>query len=99
MKLEVFSDIHVDVSPDGPLQIPGPEANLMVFAVDIGEGLGGITLTAGQSQRRGKSSLLLYGHTHASFDENLDGTRVISNELGYPRERNYGFAPNEVIEI
>lgn len=47
----------------------------------------------------GKSALWLYGHTHASFDETLDGTRVISNQLGYPRERNHGFDPNKVIEI
>ncbi|MCC1498039.1 hypothetical protein [Alcanivorax sp. 1008] len=99
MKLRVFSDIHVEVSPDRPLQTPGPEADLMVFSVDTGEGPGGITLSAEQSQRRGKSSLWLYGHTHASSDHNPDCTRVISNQLGYPGERNQGFDANMVIEI
>lgn len=98
MKPEVFSDIHVEVGPDRPLQIPGPESNLMVFALDIGEGLSGITLTAQQSQRRGKSTPWLYGHTHASFGKCLDGTRMISSQLSYPGKRNHRFDPNKVIK-
>lgn len=47
----------------------------------------------------GKSALWIYGHTHACFDQTLDGTRVVTNQLGYPYERNHGFDPNKVIEI
>lgn len=41
-----------------------------------------------------------YGHTHTNCDfvaEN--GCRVISNQLGYPRERSLNFRPDLVIEV
>jgi len=47
----------------------------------------------------GKSAAWTYGHTHACFYETINGTQVISNQLGYPGERNHGFDPNKVIEI
>ena len=47
----------------------------------------------------GKSAVWIYGHTHACFDQTLSGTRVISNQLGYPNERNHGFDLQKVIEI
>ena len=36
---------------------------------------------------------------HASLDFNLKGTRVISNQMGYPGESGCGFDPDLVIEI
>ena len=47
----------------------------------------------------GRSSLWVYGHTHASLDFNIKGTRVISNQMGYPGESGCGFNANFVVEI
>lgn len=47
----------------------------------------------------GRSALWAYGHTHASLDFSLKGTRVISNQRGYPAESGCGFNPDLVVEI
>lgn len=47
----------------------------------------------------GRSAIWIHGHTHACFDETINGTRVVSNQLGYPNERNHGFDPCRLIEI
>jgi len=52
--------------------------------------------------------LFVFGHTHDSTDEDLDGTRVVSNQQGYPRRdwhtgeityENAGFNPGLIIEV
>ena len=55
--------------------------------------------TSNAERLLGRSSLWLYGHTHASLDFNLKGTRVISNQMGYPGESGCGFNPDLVIDI
>lgn len=46
----------------------------------------------------GLSKVWCFGHTHFCFDELLDGTRVVSNPVGYPGEI-LGFDPGKVIEV
>lgn len=42
----------------------------------------------------------VHGHTHTSFDYNIEGTRVICNPRGYEGEElNPGFNPNLVFEL
>lgn len=46
----------------------------------------------------GKADVWVYGHTHESVDFDCHGTRVISNQRGYPNEDS-GFRPDLVIEL
>ena len=46
MKVQLFSDIHVEFSPNSTFQIPTSDADLIVLAGDIGEGLTGIAWAA-----------------------------------------------------
>lgn len=45
------------------------------------------------------ADLWCYGHTHHCFDEEILGSRVVSNQRGYPFEGTGGFDPGKVIEI
>ena len=47
----------------------------------------------------GQADLWIYGHTHACLDTVVNGTRIVANQLGYPRERVDGFKPDKVVEI
>ena len=38
-----------------------------------------------------KTDLWIYGHTHSNLDIEINGTRLISNQRGYPNERISGF--------
>ncbi len=40
-----------------------------------------------------------FGHTHANVDEVIDGTRIVSNQAGYPGENVTGFDAKFVIEM
>jgi hypothetical protein len=40
----------------------------------------------------------VYGHTHYNADINVNGTRVVSNQVGYKTETTY-FDANKVFEI
>ena len=45
-------------------------------------------------------ALWCYGHTHTNSDfVTKDGCRVVSNQRGYPSEREQGFRPDLVIEV
>jgi predicted phosphodiesterase len=46
----------------------------------------------------GKADVWVYGHTHESVDFDFHGTRVISNQRGYPNE-DAGFRANLVIDL
>lgn len=46
----------------------------------------------------GKADVWVYGHTHESVDFDFHGTRIISNQRGYPNEES-GFRPDLVIEL
>lgn len=43
--------------------------------------------------------LWVHGHTHRSVDYAIAGTRVVSNQRGYPDQRHTGFRPNLVVEV
>lgn len=47
----------------------------------------------------GAPALWLHGHTHASRDYRVGGTRVVSNPRGYDDENRRGFDPQLVVEI
>lgn len=46
----------------------------------------------------GQADVWIYGHTHESVDFEFHGTRVVSNQRGYPNEES-GFRPGLVIEL
>jgi hypothetical protein len=43
--------------------------------------------------------LWVHGHTHYSVDYQIGGTRIFSNQRGYPQHADPGFAPDAMIEI
>ena len=43
--------------------------------------------------------LWIHGHTHLSVDYQLGSTRVLSNQKGYPDQKNTGFVPDLIAEI
>lgn len=43
--------------------------------------------------------LWIYGHTHANLDVVVSGTRIISNQAGYPGEHVTGFDAGFIVEI
>ena len=44
-------------------------------------------------------NLWLFGHTHTSFDFNIEETRLVSNPYGYGDENKSGFIVNKIVEI
>ncbi len=47
----------------------------------------------------GSAALWIHGHTHHCVDYQVGGTRVLSNQRGYPDEGVQGFDPGLVIEL
>lgn len=47
----------------------------------------------------GRASVWIHGHTHYAVDLDVNGTRVVSNQRGYPDEPAVGFDPTLVIEV
>lgn len=47
----------------------------------------------------GRVALWIHGHTHLCVDYELGGTRVISNQRGYPDDPVAGFDPARVVEL
>jgi predicted phosphodiesterase len=43
--------------------------------------------------------LWIHGHTHHCVDFDVNGTRVVSNQRGYPGEFESGFQPDYVVEV
>lgn len=43
--------------------------------------------------------LWIYGHTHSNLDTVINGTRIVSNQAGYPGENVKNFDPRRIIEI
>ena len=43
--------------------------------------------------------LWCYGHTHSNDDRKINGTRIISNPLGYPYQRDVGYKPGFCVDI
>ena len=48
---------------------------------------------------RERVALWIFGHIHRSVDTEVNGTRVLSNQRGYPHEPVAGFDPGLVVEI
>lgn len=44
-------------------------------------------------------SLWVCGHSHANVDQTIHGTRIVSNQAGYPGENVAGFNPGNIIEV
>lgn len=47
----------------------------------------------------GRVALWIHGHTHHAVDEVINGTRVVSNQRGYPDEPADGFDPSFVVDL
>lgn len=47
----------------------------------------------------GRAAVWIHGHTHQCVEYEIGGTRVISNQRGYPEEPVEGFDPGKVIEL
>jgi len=47
----------------------------------------------------GRASLWIHGHTHVCVDYEMGGTRVLSNQRGYPNDVVEGFDPARVVEV
>ncbi len=45
------------------------------------------------------AALWVFGHVHRCVDRNVAGTRVVSNQRGYPHEPVDGFDPSLVLEL
>lgn len=48
---------------------------------------------------RRRALLWIHGHTHHSVDYEVNGTRVVSNQRGYPREPHTGFIPKLTVDL
>lgn len=47
----------------------------------------------------GRVALWIHGHTHFSVDHEVNGTRVLANQRGYPDDAVEGFRPDLVVEV
>jgi hypothetical protein len=47
----------------------------------------------------GSAALWIHGHTHHCVNYHLGGTRVLSNQRGYPDEGVRGFDPGLLIDL
>ncbi len=84
----------VVITHHAPLIRRPPESNALLdaiggaFASDLSE------LMDGES-----ADLWIFGHIHRTVDTEVNGTRVLSNQRGYPQEPVSGFDPSLVVEI
>lgn len=61
------------------------------------------------SKLMGKAQLWIHGHVHANFDYHVNGTRIVTNPRGYPKNspkayedlrwENPDFKPNLIVEV
>ena len=47
----------------------------------------------------GRAALWIHGHTHVCLDYEIGGTRVLSNQRGYPEDPVEGFDPGLVVQV
>jgi predicted phosphodiesterase len=47
----------------------------------------------------GRAALWIHGHTHVRLDYEIGGTRVLSNQRGYPEDPVEGFDPALVVQV
>ncbi len=83
----------VVVTHHAPLVRQRPENPLMAaigsaFATDLAGLMDGETV-----------DLWIFGHIHRTVDTNVSGTRVLSNQRGYPHEPVAGFDPGLLVEL
>lgn len=92
---------ELDKSFDGPTVVithhaPHPNSLAPGFTQDILSAAYVSDLT----EMMGKAQLWIHGHTHSSWDYEVDGTRVICNPRGYYRHQpNPDFVPGLVVEV
>lgn len=46
-----------------------------------------------------QADLWIYGHTHSNLDKVVEGTRLISNQPGYPRSISPGFDIEKTVSL
>lgn len=83
----------VVVTHHAPLVRDAPENPVLAaiggaFASDLSELMGGE-----------RAALWVFGHIHRTVDTEVNGTRVLSNQRGYPHEAVAGFDPGLVAEV
>jgi predicted phosphodiesterase len=83
----------VVITHHAPLVRDAPENPVLAaiggaFASDLSELMGGEHAT-----------LWVFGHIHRTVDTEVNGTRVLSNQRGYPHEPVAGFDPGLVVEV
>lgn len=83
----------VVITHHAPLVRDAPENPVLAaiggaFASDLSELMGGEHAT-----------LWVFGHIHRTVDTEVNGTRVLSNQRGYPHETVAGFDPGLVVEV
>lgn len=70
MKIQVFSDLHFEAQWE--FDIPETEAEVIVLAGDINEGLGGVEWAIRQSRQLGKPVLYVFGN-HEHYKHSFPG--------------------------
>lgn len=90
---EPHSGPTVVVTHHAPLVRARPENRVMAaiagaFASDLSELMGSEAV-----------DLWVFGHVHRCVDIDVNGTRVLSNQRGYPTESVAGFDPGLVVEV
>lgn len=80
----------VVVTHHAPFLPEGPQGSPLSFS--FGSDLSGLIEAT-------QPALWIHGHTHIGSDFRAGVTRVISNQRGYPDERNEGFDPELVVKI
>jgi hypothetical protein len=83
----------VVITHHAPLVRQRPENPLLAavggaFASDLSELMDG-----------DRAGLWIFGHIHRVVDTEVNGTRVLSNQRGYPHEPVAGFDPGLVVEL
>lgn len=90
---EPFDGPTVVITHHAPLVRERPENPVLAaiggaFASDLSGLMGGDA-----------AALWVFGHIHRNVDTDVQGTRVLSNQRGYPHEPAEGFDPGLVVEV
>src|SRR5690606_31997959 len=80
MKIQAFSNNHIEFRGDKPLQTPEADSDLVAVTGDIGDGVEVIEWPAGQSQRLGKQILYVPGN-HEHYDQYAGAVRERAEAL------------------
>ena len=93
---------HLERPHDGPTVVithhapivRAPPANPVLAAIG-----GAFASDLSELMDGGAVDLWVFGHIHRTVDTEVNGTRVLSNQRGYPHEPVAGFDPGMVVEV